>query len=215
MTVSAGRAGRGRAQASVADWEQGLQVLQAHVAAQGSAAPPTHLVVDGVAVGRWVARRREQFRAGVLPADRVAVLQAMPGWSWGRTQGDRFEEGLTHLQAYVSLHGTADVARDDAINGFPLGRWVARRRQSHVVGELRLEWAQVLEALPGWQWRQQRQPGGWADGVGALGAWVSEHGSAVIPPGAHLPGVPVGGVGAVGAPDARAGKSGRRPDRRG
>lgn len=68
MTSRGGRAGerggRRRGQTSVAEWERGLGVLRAHVAAGGTAAPTTHLVVDGVALGRWVARRREKFRAG-------------------------------------------------------------------------------------------------------------------------------------------------------
>ena len=172
-------------------WERGLGVLRAHVAAGGTPTPPTHLMVDGYPLGRWVGRRRELFRAGTLTAERVAVLQAVPGWSWGRTQQDGFEAGLGHLQAYVGRHGTADVSRDEVTDGFRLGQWVSRRRQSQVAGELRPEWAAVLEALPGWQWTHpQRVP--WAHGVGVLGDWVTEHGWAAVPPQAIYHGFALG-----------------------
>jgi len=106
-------------------------VLRAYVAAYGTATPATHLLVDGFALGRWVARCREQFRVGVLEAERAAVLEAVPGWSWGRTQPGQ-------------VRGGPDPPADL--------RHPPRRRQAQVSGDLRAEWAAVLEALPGWRW---------------------------------------------------------------
>jgi len=142
VEVSAGRIGGGgrvgerggrRGETSGAEWERGLGVLQAHVVAGGTATPATLLVVDGFALGRWVARRRELFRAGALQAERVAVLEAVPGWSWGRTQRDRFEEGLTHLRTYVTRHGIRDgdqsASPPHAPATHPGGRCPGRRRR--------------------------------------------------------------------------------------
>ena len=183
---------QGRAAAGAARWERGVHALEAYAAAQGSATPPTHLVVDGFALGRWAAHCRDTHRAGRLPPERVAVLQALPGWSFGRTQHDRFTEGLTHLRTYVAVHGTALVPRDAMVDGFRVGDWVQRRRQSHLTGELRPEWAQLLQALPGWRWRLTTPPLHWDDGLAVLRGWVTDHGDIAVPPGAVYEGYPLG-----------------------
>jgi hypothetical protein len=175
-----------------AQWEQAIAVLQDYVDAHGAATPTTHLVVDGFPLGRWVGRRREQYRNGTLDAAQAAELEALPGWTWGRTQQSGFEEGLTHLQTYVAAHGTADLPRDTVVDGFAVGDWAARRRQDHTAGVLRPDRAAALEALPGWRWRQPRTPVTWADGTTALRAWVTEHGTATVPPDTHYRGVALG-----------------------
>jgi hypothetical protein len=181
-----------RAETTAATWELGMQAMRAYVTAHGSATPHTHLVVDGFALGRWAARCRDTHRAGHLPPERVAVLQALPGWSWGRTQRDRFLEGLTHLRTYVAQHGTAQTPRNAVVDGFPVGDWAQRRRQAHASGELRPQWAAELEALPGWRWRENRQPFHWANGLTALQGWITEHGDAIVPEEATHRGYPLG-----------------------
>lgn len=178
-----GRSARSRAQGAVY-WEQGLAALRAYLGAHGHAQPPTRLVVvDGYELGRWVSHQRDRHRAGTITPEQVAALEALPGWSWGRTQQSRFEEGLAHLLTYVDQHGTAAVTRDHTTeDGFALGAWVKRRRQSEVDGEIRTEWAATLQALPGWYWTQRApEPFTWEHGAACLHAWVDEHGTAAVP----------------------------------
>lgn len=63
-------------------WERCCTTLATVVTAGGSAAVPASLVIDGVAVGRWVSEQRTAHRAGRLPEGRSARLQALPGWRW-------------------------------------------------------------------------------------------------------------------------------------
>ena len=38
---------------------------------------------DIINLGIWVQSRRGEFRRGSLSAERVAELEAIPGWQWG------------------------------------------------------------------------------------------------------------------------------------
>ena len=57
-----------------------------------------------------------------------------------------------------------------------------QRRQSHLTGELRPEWAAILEALPGWRWRRTTPPLQWDDGLAVLRGWVTDHPDATVTP---------------------------------
>jgi hypothetical protein len=125
-----------REQDTRARWRHGLAQLQAYTAAHGAATPPTHEVLDGFRLGRWAARQRERYWAHRLPPDHITALQGVPGWDWGRTNADRWSEGLTHLRSYLDEHGSTAVDTHTVHEGFELGAWVARRRANYHQGTL-------------------------------------------------------------------------------
>lgn len=59
-----------------------LTALRAFVARERhSCVPRTHREGD-LALGRWVAKVRERYRAGTLPDVLTQLLSSMPGWRW-------------------------------------------------------------------------------------------------------------------------------------
>ena len=44
--------------------------------------PGDHITGESFRLGKWVRRQRSTYRAGKLSADRVARLEALPGWVW-------------------------------------------------------------------------------------------------------------------------------------
>ncbi len=120
-----------RSKATHTRWQQGLSRLRAYAQAHGAANPPTSAVVDGFRLGRWAAVQRERYWADRSPPDHLTALQAVPGWDWGRTNADRWSEGLTHLRSYLDEHGTTAVDTRTVHEGFELGGWVARRRANY------------------------------------------------------------------------------------
>ncbi len=162
-----------------ARWQEGLAQLCAYAAAHDGTVPHTRLVVEEFPLGRWAARQRERYWAGRLSLEQTVALEMVPGWEWGRTQSDRWAEGLSHLRSYVAEHGHAAVDTVTVHEGFALGAWVARRRAHYRRGALTPARAVALEALPGWTW--SRTVDTWAVGLAALGSYVATHGTSRVP----------------------------------
>lgn len=59
-----------------------LTRLATFVAKHGWDRVTEELVVRGDAIGTWVSYCRARYREGILPADTVTGLEAIPGWSW-------------------------------------------------------------------------------------------------------------------------------------
>jgi hypothetical protein len=140
------------------DFRAGLTALRTYVAARGGARmPPTYRAPDGFRLGAWVVARRAEHRRGQLPSDRVAELEAVPGWSWDPFKDD-FEAGLAALRGFVAEHGHARVPVGYvAADGFRLGAWVDNRRTEWKRGRLSQERVVPLESLTGWTWQVRRR----------------------------------------------------------
>lgn len=110
-----------RQEATEARWRHGLAQLRAYTEIHGAATPHTRLVVHGFPLGRWAAKQRERYWAQSLPLEQVAALTSVPGWEWGRTNTDRWAEGLGHLHSYLREHGTTAVDTLSIHEGFDLG----------------------------------------------------------------------------------------------
>ena len=142
-----------------ADYQRGLSVLRQFVAREGHAHVPTSYVesVDGVEfrLGGWVSARRDDFVKEALSAERVADLEALPGWAWD-AQEALFVAGLDALRRFVDREGHARVAAKhvESVDGAEvnLGTWASQRRSDYLKGRLSAERIADLEALPGWEW---------------------------------------------------------------
>jgi hypothetical protein len=62
-------------------FESNLEALAGYVAEHGRM-PTQRETWGGVRVGAWCNKRRLQYKTGTLAADRVAALEAIPGWWW-------------------------------------------------------------------------------------------------------------------------------------
>ncbi len=66
-------------------WEQGLRLLTAYADRTGAPNPNSFYVEateDNFTLGAWAMSRRKEYRRGVLAADRIQALEAIPGWEW-------------------------------------------------------------------------------------------------------------------------------------
>jgi len=168
-----------RTQATHARWQEGFTRLRAYTHTHGAANPHTRAVVDGFRLGRWAAVQRERYWANRLPPEHITALQTVPGWDWGRTNADRWSEGLTHLRSYLDEHATTAVDTRTVHEGFALGAWVARRRSNYHQGTLSPTRIAALEALPGWVWTRTEDR--WPPGLKALRSYITKHGTAAVP----------------------------------
>lgn len=137
---------------------------------------PLRTVIDGAYLGHWVLRQRQLHAAGLLPHERAALLEQIPGWTFDRGQ-QMWQTAFDTLAGRVRRDGTAaEDAGPSRFDGLldaerrPLRRWVARQRLAYRAGELTESQVGLLEQLPGWQW----QPSGERDAgmVAALAEFV-------------------------------------------
>ena len=71
-------------------WPEGFSRLQAYVELYGDALVPQSYVDDeGYRLGSWVGTQRAFQRKGTLAADRVRLLEKLPGWVWKAKSGPR------------------------------------------------------------------------------------------------------------------------------
>lgn len=97
---------------------------------------------------RWVGRQREVHKAGVLPSDRFARLEAL-GFEWAPHAAD-WETKFLELEAYKARFGDCRVPQKWPENP-SLGSWVAKQREVQDAGSLSSDRVARLEAL-GFEW---------------------------------------------------------------
>jgi superfamily II DNA or RNA helicase len=142
-----------------ADYQRNLDALRQYVKREGNPrAPRSHVeTFDGepINLGTWVHNCRGDYGRGKLSADRIAALQALPGWEWNPIEAD-YQRNLDALRQYVEREGNAraPTSHVETFDGEPinLGKWVSHRRGDYGGGNLSADRIAALEALPGWKW---------------------------------------------------------------
>ncbi|MFZ2238385.1 MAG: helicase associated domain-containing protein [Gordonia amarae] len=140
-------------------WRRFLDELDRFITSNGTAMVPSDHVSPGTGyrLGAKVRDVRQRHHGGELAAERVAELEALPGWAWNMfdVSWDRF---LAELKRYVDAEGTAHVPQHyvNPETGYKLGVRVSSARQRFNKGELAAERITELEALPGWTWRSRK-----------------------------------------------------------
>lgn len=129
-------------------------------------------------LGDWVAFQRRRHAAGVLAAERLRLLLAIPGW---RPSGEsHWHESYDALRLWVDDHGRFPSRTAGDPTERRLGRWIDTQRRVRRRGDddpnaaMPPARARLLEAIPGWQWSPRAQS--WRESYDKLAAWVATHG---------------------------------------
>ena len=113
--------------------------------------PTSYVAEDGTPLGQWVAEQRAARGAGRLSPEKVAVMEALPGFDWDK--GAFFAQNLRLLREFAEETGGAQIEDKHSRSGVQLGQWVARLRQAYRSGQLKdAEQIRLLESVPGWDW---------------------------------------------------------------
>jgi hypothetical protein len=131
-------------------WEFWLGLLERFVEKEGNGRVPVAFVENGHHLGWWAGNQRSFYLKGQLPADRIAQLEAVPGWTW-TTFDDKWELGFDSLCRYVEREGHSLMPADyRAPDDYPLGRWVVKQRVACRTGTIEGGRLKRLEAIPEW-----------------------------------------------------------------
>ncbi len=170
-------------------WQKGYEALQAFAAREGHAEVPKRHVEAGITLGTWVLHQRTDYRTRELSAERTAMIEEIPGWTWN-TKTDRWEQGYAFLQRYAAREGHAKVPDTHYEDGFPLGHWRRHQRQLRDRGKLDPGRRARLEQVTGWTWHIDDDR--WDRAFAALQAYAEREGHARVPTKAVIDGVHLG-----------------------
>ena len=104
---------------------------------------------EQVRLGSWLTKQRSDFRRESLTAQRVSMLEGLPGWTWEPFDA-LWQEGLEALIEFVKENGHSRAPARKKFREFSLGSWVSKKRDKR--WNMSEERRAVLEALPGWTW---------------------------------------------------------------
>jgi superfamily II DNA or RNA helicase len=101
----------------------------------------------------WQHNQRTAKKMGALSTERIAGLEAIPGWEWGR---DKIymtweEQKKNWITQYEKLHRTPSQTSNETEEK-RAGTWQSKQRTSKRRGTLSIERSAELEAIPGWTW---------------------------------------------------------------
>ncbi len=158
-------------------FRRGLRLLRAFFDAHG------HLRVPrgrerGLDLQIWMRNQRALYRSGVLSPGQIRALEALPDWTWSRHERD-FERGYDAVRRYARVHGHARVPGRSSQGGFPLGRWVSKRRRLYRLGRTSAKRIRMLEAVAGWTWGVKDND--FAAGLRGLRTFARREGHARVP----------------------------------
>ncbi|MBJ8347614.1 DEAD/DEAH box helicase [Antrihabitans sp. YC2-6] len=129
-------------------WMRHLDLLRSYAAREGHTNVPVDYIEDDLKVGQWSRLRRREHKK--LSAERQALLEAIPGWFWGRKADYVWNQKFEILKRFVEREGHARVPAGYVEDGIKLGGWV--REQRAEMNNLSAARRTSLEALPGWSW---------------------------------------------------------------
>ena len=174
---------------TTASWEQWYGMALAFAEREGHAMVPADYAEDGWRLGYWVATQRGLYRAGLLLADRRALLEQLPGWSWS-PGAEQWEQGYKALQAFAAREGHAEVPKRHVEAGVKLGTWVQHQRTDYRTGELSAERIAIIKEIPGWTWNTKTDR--WEQGYALLQRYAGREGHARVPDTHYEDGFPLG-----------------------
>ncbi|GAB4822679.1 hypothetical protein N2152v2_009725 [Parachlorella kessleri] len=136
-------------------------------------------------LGTWVNRQRQCYKSKkqpLLSAERIAALEATPGWAWEEWSLQPWEQRRQEVEAFYQQYGRIPRHKGGKTSPFlhgerELGTWVNRQRQCHKSDKqssLSAEPITALEATPGWYWDVEEEK--WEQQRQKLEAFVLMHG---------------------------------------
>ncbi|MER6639711.1 helicase associated domain-containing protein [Streptomyces microflavus] len=180
-----------------------LTAARAYYAANGSLAAPKNAMVDGVAVGQWLANLRKTGGLGSdqeRADDRRRALEAIdPDWNpqWPVDWQRHYAAARTLLG---EEQGLTDVLPGVTVHGVDVGTWTARQTDPAVWDALDPEQRARLESLglkarpaPAADPTPQKKLGAFERGITALTQYAQREGRVIVPR-AHIEDTPHGPV---------------------
>ncbi|MFJ8746163.1 Helicase associated domain protein [Embleya sp. NPDC127516] len=140
------------------DWRRGYHAAKRWHTAHGHLRVPLESIDydaetgTSYPIGQWIGDQRRARAAGSITPHRVELLERL-GMVWN-TDDTAFEDGLAISRAYFAVHGHLAAPKPAAINGYPVGQFLANCRRPLETRKnperWRERWQRLAEIDPDW-----------------------------------------------------------------
>jgi len=116
-------------------WNSNFELLCRYKKDQGDCLFPKSCVIDGIALGNWVDRQRQDYRTlqekrpSPMTQERINKLDAL-GFVWEHFK-NQWNSNFDLLHQYKEGNGDCLVPRSYVIDGIALGIWVQTQRKEY------------------------------------------------------------------------------------
>lgn len=132
-------------------WQGRFELLRDYIQ-KHNRLPKKDEVYLGEKLGWWVSLQRQFMKKGMLPAEKIELLESLKNWTWN-VNTERWEHGYSQLLNFLELSGGRPPRdKEKTVDGFGVGLWVASQRkkfprlteeqQNKLIG---FEWFQPFE----------------------------------------------------------------------
>lgn len=129
-------------------WLEGYDRLVAYSKENGTTQVPGKYRDKEGHLGVWLSKLRG--KKSQLSAEQIAMLESLPGWSWGPLEGE-WELGLSELGILAAAKGSTRFSREQKFSdGRSISGWIKKQRADK--GALSEDQVARLEAISGWSW---------------------------------------------------------------
>ncbi|MFI6985903.1 helicase associated domain-containing protein [Embleya sp. NPDC050154] len=140
------------------DWRRGYHAATRRHTAHGHLRVPLESIDydtqtgTSYPLGQWIGDQRRAREAGSITPHRVELLERL-GMVWN-TDDTAFEDGLAISRAYFAVYGHLAAPKPAAINGYPVGQFLANCRRPLETRKnperWRERWQRLAEIDPDW-----------------------------------------------------------------
>ena len=160
------------------DWMIKYQLLKNYVD-ENHSIPTESTQYKNVNIGSWISRQRRNHTKGKLSEEREKKLEAIDGWTWGKSRKTKpleWDEIFEILKNYVDENHSIPTESTQYKN-VNIGSWISTQRANHTKGKLSEEREKKLEAIDGWTWGESRKtkPLEWDEILEILKNYVDEN----------------------------------------
>ena len=137
------------------DWHETYEELLGFIDTHGHGRP-NRLDPQESELAQWIGVQRSSYKDKKISAERVELLEKVPGWLWSAWNDDLKSElwnrSFDAVAKYSERTGNIRIAMSHREDGIAIAAWISTQRQSHKSGELSEEQIRRLESLAGWSW---------------------------------------------------------------
>ena len=130
-----------------------------------------------IKLGQWLSGQRSMNARGLVPPDRCARLESLPGWTW-EPRKDNFERNFAALRSFVEMTGRVTPGQREIHEGVPVGTFVNTMRLAYRehAPSMTEERVSRFESIPGWTWNARGDM--WWTSFAVFRRYVAVHGHA-------------------------------------